>query len=87
MLGHPCSKIHLDSFARLAAVARQSRRSKDVDYGELGDVGSSLPMSTAAGGPLESAVTSRDRLSMLQGPVDAPEVVDMEVKMIQRINR
>ena len=77
VLGHPCSKICLNCFARLAAVARQSRRSKNVDYGEMDDVGSSLTMSTAAGGPLESAVTSRDRLSMLQGLVEAPEVVDM----------
>ena len=77
VVGHPHTKIWVNSFARLAAVARQSRRSKGVNYGEMGDVGSSLTMSTAAGGPLESSVTSRDRLSVAKGLVEAPEVVDM----------
>ena len=77
MLGHPCSKIHLDSFARLAAVARRSRCSKGVDCGELDDVGSGLTTSTVAEGPLESVVKSRGRLSDGNLLVDVPDDVDM----------
>ena len=57
---------------------RQSRSSKDAGYGMQDDGGMSLTVSTAAGGPLESAVTSRDGLSMSEGLVDVSEARERE---------
>ena len=77
VVGHLCTKICQNISIRLAAVSRQSRSSKGASDELLDDGGKCLTISTAAGGPLESAVTSRDGLSMPEGLVDAPEVVDM----------
>ena len=80
VLGHLCTKFCRNISNRLAAVRLQSRSSSGVADEVLEDGGSNLMVSTAAGGPLESAVSGRDGLSMYNGLVDAPEVVDMQIE-------
>ena len=77
VLEYLCTKFCRPASNGSAAVRLQRCSSNRVADEVLEAGGASLMVSTAADGPLESAVTSRDRLSMCEGLVDAPEVVNM----------